>query len=74
MRKVLFEEAAELGVKAFAADAWLLSPAPNIDPEGPGVEGWAMIVCSSGGHSRRGTGLERNLKSVLDGPRTTIQW
>lgn len=49
MRKVLFEEVAELGVRTvFEADARLaFVDGPKIetwDPAGTGVDGWAMLV------------------------------
>lgn len=48
MRKVLFDEAAELGVKTFPIDIWLLSPPPKIELDVPGVEGWAMMFAQWG--------------------------
>lgn len=54
MRKVLFEEVAELGVKTFPIDIELLSPPPKIEPDVPGVEGWAMVFGQWGILLRRG--------------------
>jgi hypothetical protein len=51
MRKVLFEDVAELGVRAVPADRWLRFEEGAADPKiewgaPDGVEGWAMIAKS----------------------------
>jgi hypothetical protein len=46
IRKVLFEEVAELGVRAVLVESWLALDAPGPKMEwGPpeGVEGWAIV-------------------------------